>query len=285
MKKFKNIAVAIDFTATSTTTYRYAYHLAARFGAELTVVHVYDPLVYGYLTMPSVEDIEEAAQERLSQFIHEDTGGNSDTIVVSRVKVKTLALMGSPTERLIEYSKEVSPDLLILGTMGEKDAIDKLFGSVAIKVMQKAKCPVLLVPRGAHYKGIHHIVYAASPNSATENEVNSAFDFAEYFISALHFIHVDAVFEDPQKDTGLLFQRILAKKTPRLPYSIESVPAVTIAEGINEYCLTNTVDMIVTVTHNRSFWQNLIHYSASKELAWHARMPILCLHTNESGKI
>ena len=278
MKKFKNIVVAIDFTATSTTTYRYAYHLAARFDAELTVVHVYDPLVYGYLDMPSVADIEEEAQKRLSHFIHEDTDGNTDTIVVSRVKVKTLALKGTPADRLIEYSKEASPDLLIVGTMGERDLIDKLFGSVAIKVMQEANCPVLLVPRGAHYKGIHHIVYAASPSSATENEVRSAFDFAEYFMSALHFIHVDAVFEDPEKGTASMFKRILAQKTPRLPYSIESVPAVTIAEGINDYCLTNTVDLIVTVTHHRSFWENLIHYSTSKELAWHARMPILCLH-------
>jgi nucleotide-binding universal stress UspA family protein len=165
--------------------------------------------------------------------------------------------------------------------MGKHDLIDKFFGSVAIKVMQEAHCPVLLVPRGAEYKGIHHTLYAASPDSATNKEVNKAIDFAEYFISALHFIHVDAVFEDPKNETSLLFNQILAEKKPRLPYSIESVPAATIAEGINNYCLMNPLDLIVTVTHHRSFWENLIHYSTSEELAWHARLPILCLHSDD----
>jgi nucleotide-binding universal stress UspA family protein len=282
MKRFKNIAVAIDFTATSTNTYNYAHRLAARFDADLTVIHVYDPLVYDYLTMPSVAAIEAAAQEQLSHFVHEDTHGNSDTIIASRVKVQTRALMGQPSDILIEYSKDPTTDLLILGTMGEHDLVDKFFGSVAVKVMQEAHCPVLLVPRGAEYKGIHHILYAASPDSATNKEVYKAIDFAEYFISALHFIHVDAVFEDPKNETSVLFKQILAAKAPRLPYSIERVPAATIAEGINTYCLTNPLDLIVTVTHHRSFWENLIHYSTSKELAWHARLPILCLHTNDN---
>jgi nucleotide-binding universal stress UspA family protein len=102
MKRFKNIVVAIDFTATSTNTYNYAHRLAARFGADLTVIHVYDPLVYDYLTMPSVTEIEEAAKKQLSHFVHEDTNGNSDTIVVSRVKVQTRALMGQPADTLLK---------------------------------------------------------------------------------------------------------------------------------------------------------------------------------------
>jgi nucleotide-binding universal stress UspA family protein len=280
MKIFKNIVVAIDFSSSSTNTYHYAHRLAARFGADLTVVHIYDPLVYDYLTMPSVNDLEQATKEQLSNFVHEDDG-NTDTIVVSRVKVQTKALMGQPADALIEYSKDPSTDLLVLGTIGEHDLVDKFFGSVAIKVMQEAHCPVLLVPKGAEYKGIHHMLYAASPDSASNKEVNKAIDFAEYFVSALHFIHIDAVFEDPNNETSVMFKQILAEKPPRLPYSIESLPAATIADGINNYALKNPLDLIVTVTHHRSFWENLIHYSTSKELAWHAHLPILCLHDEE----
>ena len=280
MKIFKNIAVAIDFSASSTNTYNYARLLATRFRATLTVVHVYDPLVYDYLTMPTVAEIEGAAKERLSLFVHEDED-NSDTLVATRVKVQTKALMGAPADTLIDYSKDPETDLLILGTRGEHDFVDKLLGSVAIRVVQEAHCPVLLVPKDAEYKGFHHTLYAASIDSAYNKEVDNAIDFAEYFISALHFIHVTAVFKNPNDETTTLFKRILAQKTPRLPYFIENVVASTIAEGINNYCLTHPVDLIMTVTHQRGIWENLIHYSATKELAWQARLPILCLHSDK----
>jgi nucleotide-binding universal stress UspA family protein len=197
------------------------------------------------------------------------------------VMVKTQAYIGFPAAKLIELSENPSTDLMILGTVGEQGWLSKLFGSVAIKVMQEAHCPVLLVPQEAEYKNIHHILYAASPESASKKPINLAIDFAKHFVSAIHFVHIDAVFQDEKANTPRLFKRILTEKEQNLPYTIETEVAMSVGEGVSSYCLKNQVDLVVSVTHHRKFWDNLIHHSISKDLAWQAHLPILCLHTDD----
>ena len=197
------------------------------------------------------------------------------------MKTKALLGMGFPQDTLVEHSKNPLCDLLILGTKGGGNWLDKLLGTVAIGVMQKAHCPVLIVPKAAKYTGIHQALFATSPDTFLEKDIRLALDFAGYFMTKLHFIHVDGVLEDPVSDRSrAVFERILEQKGLFAPYSIETVTATTVSEGINDYCLKNKMDLMIAVTHHRGFWENLTHYSVTKELAWHAHLPILCLHSS-----
>jgi nucleotide-binding universal stress UspA family protein len=286
MTTFNNIVLATDFSDSSINAYNYARHLAQHFGATLTVVHVYDmpisPETLDYLAvMPSPSDLERAVQERMSNFL-----GSHDGKVTTHIRIKTKALlgMGVPEDTLVEHSKNELTDLLIVGTKGGGNWIDKILGTVAIDVMQKAHCPVLLIPKEAKYTGIHQALFATSPDVHAEKNVRLALDFAQYFATKLHFIHVDAVFEDPKKDNSHeMFKRILAERGMFAPYSIESVTASTVSEGVNDYCLRNRMDLMIAVTHHRRFWDDLIHYSVTKEMAWHTHLPILCLHSDDEA--
>ncbi len=290
MKTYKNIIVATDFSENSLNAFHYAQHIAQHFDATLTVVHVFKiplptitPDYPDYFTgIPAIADLEKSALERLSEFVNEDNKGDEgNTMVMNRVRIKTEAVMGIPADKLIEYSQNPSTDLLILGTGAEHDWVDKVFGSFAIKVMKEAHCPVLLVPIAADYKGIYHLLYTASPHSSSHKEVSNAIDFAHHFNSALHFVHVNELSDTPNPETKQKFQQILNNKTTNLPYTIEEVFALTVAEGINAYCLENPIDLVVTVTHHRRFWDDLTHYSVAKALAWQAQLPILCFHKDE----
>jgi nucleotide-binding universal stress UspA family protein len=284
MTIFHNIVLATDFSANSVNAYNYARHLAQHFGATLTVAHVYDmpisPETLDYLAvMPSRSDLERAVQERMSNFL-----GSHDGKVTTHIRIKTKALlgMGVPQDTLVEHSKNPLTDLLILGTKGGANWLDKLLGTVAVEVMTKAHCPVLIVPKEARYKGIHNALYATSPDSESEKDMSAAVDFAQYFATKLHFIHVHSPLEDPSDDhTHAIFERVLAQKGLFAPYSIETVAAMTVSEGINEYCRRNPIDLMIAVTHHRGFWDNLVHYSVTQELAWHAHLPILCFHSDD----
>jgi nucleotide-binding universal stress UspA family protein len=287
MKTFKNIIVATDFSESATNAYHYARQIASHLNASLTVMNVFelpvlDPGVPNvYATMPSIDELQKAAEKRLSNFIRETEDDSDTTMVASRVEVKIQAHIGFPADKLIELSENPDTDLIILGTVGEQGWLTKLFGSVAIKVMQEAQCPVLLVPQSAEYKNIHHILYAASPESASNKTVGMAIDFAKHFVSAIHFVHIDAVFENPKSNTSSLFKKVLEGKAPNLPYTIENVAAQSVGEGVSSFCLKNHVDLVISVTHHRKFWDNLIHHSISKDLVWQAHLPILCLHTDD----
>jgi nucleotide-binding universal stress UspA family protein len=61
------------------------------------------------------------------------------------VKVKATVLEGRPTQAIVEYSKEISADLIIIATHGYTGMKHLMFGSVALRVLHDAHAPVLLI--------------------------------------------------------------------------------------------------------------------------------------------
>jgi nucleotide-binding universal stress UspA family protein len=53
---------------------------------------------------------------------------------------------GDPAERLLERAEQ-GVDLLVLGSRGHGPVMRALLGSVSAKVIRRATCPVLIVPR------------------------------------------------------------------------------------------------------------------------------------------
>lgn len=286
MKTFKNIVVATDFSDSAANAYQYAQNLAKLFDANLTVVHVFDipvnPAVSDYtITMPTISELEHSAKERLADFIEMESDDDADTITIYNTKVKAETLLGLPAQTLIERSLKHGTDLMILGTVGEHGWLDKAFGSVAVKVMEKAHCPVLLVPKNAVYNGIRNALYASGQESASRNAVNMALDFAHLFNSTLHFVHVDAIFETDKQKASSTIKHVLAHRAINIPHHIKNVTAETVSDGINAYCQKNSIDLIIAVTHHRGFWQDFTHYSVTRELAWQVNMPLICFHSDE----
>lgn len=287
MKTFKNIVVATDFSDASLIAYHYAHHLASHFQASLKVVHAFQifvnaarPELIEY--SPSIFELQTMNEERMSNFINEtidETG--SDTIVASRVKVTTEVRVGFPGDYLIELSEDPSVDLLVLGTAGEKDWFDRLLGSVSVEVSQGAHCPVLLVPQKANFQGFKNILYGTSEDSAKPKTLRVAVDWAKYFMSNLHFVHVKTESNDEIKEpTSYFFSHYIKEYAPDMPYSINSVEAKSVMNGLWKYSSKNEIDLVVVVSHHRDFWDKFNHHSVSKDLSLHTKLPILYLYSD-----
>lgn len=287
MKTFKKIVLATDFSDNSKVAFHYAQQLAARLKAKLHVVNVYeipiDPNHPEYLQLtPTVEQLEEVANVRLSRFINEAEGsGGGRTTVISPVKVTTEALIGFPADRLIDLSKDPSVDLMIVGSIGEHSIFDKIFGSVAVQVATEAHCPVLLVPHDAEYKGVHHLLYAASFDSAVLKDIHLTLDWTKYFMGDIHFLHVHTPSDKHPKTDVLTFKRLLEAEKTKVPYNIETIEAESVQEGIKRYMLDYPIDMVIAVTRHRSFWESMTHSSVTKALTWNTHIPIMVLHSDD----
>jgi nucleotide-binding universal stress UspA family protein len=57
-----------------------------------------------------------------------------------------MVLRGHPSDELLRYSLESKTDLLVMGSVGKSGLNRFLLGSVAEKVAQHSKVPVILVP-------------------------------------------------------------------------------------------------------------------------------------------
>jgi nucleotide-binding universal stress UspA family protein len=138
--EFKHILVPIDFGEPSQKALEAATELALRFGAQLTLLHVYERPVYiyagvTYATTDLFGPIEEAAREQLERTLRE---------VQAKVPA-AIALLGRgvPATEILKAVAEVQPDLVVMGTHGRRGVGRALFGSVAEKVVRLSPVPVL----------------------------------------------------------------------------------------------------------------------------------------------
>ncbi|HEY7255729.1 MAG TPA: universal stress protein [Solirubrobacterales bacterium] len=138
------IGVGYDGTPASAVALRSAAELAVVNGAAMRVYTVARKYAHG----PG-SDADAALSpgmpteaEVLRQMLHEAVG-----TVPSEARALPVFLRGFPAEELIKAC-DAGVDLLVLGSRGGGPVRRKLHHSVTSLVMQAAKCPVLISPRG-----------------------------------------------------------------------------------------------------------------------------------------
>lgn len=72
---------------------------------------------------------------------------------------------GNPPEVILHLARELSADLIVMGSHGRTGLARALLGSVAEAVVRAATCPVLTIrmPPVPHEKPIHTVSRAAVP--------------------------------------------------------------------------------------------------------------------------
>lgn len=151
MIAIKNVLVATDFSAPSETALNYARAMARSFGAQLHVLHIFEPLwitsadvVGGGVALATmIQGLEDTARKQLEEAVTE----------ADRRELKAVAAMvtsESPAREIANYANEHQVDLLVIGTHGRSGISRMLIGSVAEKVVRLAPCPVLTVHHPEH---------------------------------------------------------------------------------------------------------------------------------------
>lgn len=143
MIKIGRILCPVDFSETSKHAFEFALALAARLGAELDVIHVFQLPAY---TMPEggfefTLDIETELSNQLQQQLNELIKQPAEPAV----KLTTALYEGIPYVEITRAAKERSADLIVIGTHGRTGLAHLLIGSVAERVVRTSEVPVLSV--------------------------------------------------------------------------------------------------------------------------------------------
>jgi nucleotide-binding universal stress UspA family protein len=144
----KRLVFATDFSAYSGEALEYAVQFALTLGAELYLLHVFErpffaePGVSHSIQLRHgvdqwIRDLKAEESQKLEALAKEVRGRG--------VTVHPLFKEGIPFVEILKTAEEMPADLLVLGTHGRTGLAHVLIGSVAQRVVQRAKCPVLTV--------------------------------------------------------------------------------------------------------------------------------------------
>jgi nucleotide-binding universal stress UspA family protein len=143
MIAIRNILYATDFSPYANQAYFHAVALAESYGATLTIVHVYNPVVpssFGVDVGAPPPAVDPTADE-------EHWRGQLEQIrpVNPRLAVRHALLTGDPAEAILRHAEATQADLVVMGTHGRTGLARLLMGSVAERVLRGAPCSVLVV--------------------------------------------------------------------------------------------------------------------------------------------
>ena len=138
---YKRILVPTDGSEFAVKAQRHALFLAKVSGAEIIAVSVTENnFVNGLPLDDEVYQLNQILNERSEENLKEFDKLNEDNIKVTHVVRE-----GSPAKVILEVSKEENVDLIVMGSSGKSGFDRFIMGSVADKVVNSAKCAVLVV--------------------------------------------------------------------------------------------------------------------------------------------
>jgi len=276
----KKIFVATDFSAVSENAVHYAATLAKDFQSMLTIVHVYEsPMFYTaempYTAMEAAEKMAQSdAESKMLKLLH------SVATAFPELNIKHIIRKGISADAISEEADSNGADLLVSGSTGAGMIERTLVGSTTTALINKSKCHVLIVPENARYKGIHQLIYATDLNEKNIAAINDLIPVAEKTNAEIVFLFVD---NKIHTDSEEISEEMALKIRNLVKYPKTSGYVCTDADimnGIHIFINKMKADMVVMLTHPRSFPRMLWDKSLTKKFSYHPEIPLLVMHAH-----
>ncbi len=138
---YKKILVPTDGSEFAKKAEKHALFLSKVSGAEIIAVSVTENnFVNGLPLDDEVYQLNQILKERSEENLDEFDKLNEDN-----VKITHVIREGSPARVILEVAQEEAVDLIVMGSSGKSGFDRFIMGSVADKVVNSAKCAVLVV--------------------------------------------------------------------------------------------------------------------------------------------
>ena len=264
MIEIRRILCPIDFSDHSRRALDHAVAIARWYEATVTVLHVFSRApVAGFGPGHGVfEPIVLTPVDR-GQLIA-DTKAFAEIEGAPGITIDAAVREGNAAREILDQASRMKADLLVIGTHGRSGFERLLLGSVAERVLRKANCPVLTVPKRLPdavpagpvlYKRIlcpvdfsdsslHALQYAVSMAQEADGQLTVLHAMAHEFEHEPDFVY----------DAGMTIGNFLAEREEALRRRLQEAIA-----GATEFCSVESL-----MTHGKP-WREVLRVAADRQ--------------------
>lgn len=263
------VLCATDYSEVSVNAIAWVYDmLEVQGGGQLEIMHCVDPIrrsdMFIALDDMMVENAINDMKELAKKFIIPDDG----------VCVNTSVHKATSRTFIPKYASKHNFDLIVTGTTGLSNLKDMVVGSVTDYISRHSRIPVLTIPPNVSFSGIDTVVVGLG-----KEEYNNANNLSHIYnilkphdpkivLSQVleknhHTISVDLRIEEALRD--LNYEYTTLERTG------------TVNNTINTQCKEIKADLLCMVQYSRTWLQNLIHRSITKQELFTIETPLLII--------
>ncbi len=277
----KKILFPTDFSPAADHAFIYALQVAAAIDAAVLVVHIYElPNLKKNLPNTIRELYESIEKEAYQEF--QDNLPHLDAIAahhqLSHIPVSYSLKEGDTLETIDRIARQEKIDFIIMGTKGASGLKEVFIGSVAAEIMENAPCPVMAIPEEAVFDGkLDHIAFTTDFKEEDTAALKNLLHFASTFSAKVYCINVDI------SHTEFYLKRmdqVRADFAGTTNLECRMLKGSSIEAAVTDFMEEAHIDILAMVTQKRNFIQELFHYSQTKQMAYHSKVPVLALQTH-----
>jgi len=273
-----SILVPIDFSETSENGLNYAVGLANYLSFKIILLHVDSiPLVnnefqdLSYVISKSKEENLELLKNKAKQL-------KKDDFLIGDVDY--FAESGDLKSTIEVFISEKNVDFVVMGITGHDTMLGKfLLGSNAVSLSREISVPLFIIPKNYKYKKINSIAYASNYDIANKTitglikikNINSIFGS---LLNVIHVIPNSHLIDEEESNLDTFVE----KKLEQTNHKTFILTNDNVSKAILDFIENHNVDIVVLEQNDYSFFENLFHVSATKEVAFKSPIPILTFH-------
>ncbi|WP_025006667.1 universal stress protein [Marinilabilia salmonicolor] len=282
------ILVPVTFTDHSINAFTYALTLAGKFPSTVTLLHSfsdYEDIEEGMNVMPpnSEEDIqkrEQDARDRLADLC-QSAINKMTSIQDKNIELENRFEFGYAEEVILKVSKDLDPDVIIMGTKSKGETIKELLGSVTSDVMRRATVPVLAVPAKStvDLEKLSRVLFVTDFGDADYISVHKLIRLITPFQTHINAVRFQAHKPDNTEIRRMEKFRDYCDATYR-NHKIKSnfEQSEQFMDSLEKYVAENNIDLIAMTRRKRNMIARLFTPEITRRILFYTDVPLLVFH-------
>jgi len=291
-RNFNTILVTTDFSEKSLVALEESFNLAKLTGLDITLFHVIRDSGYSLFSMFDVEKSSSLKKEYEDRFRGELVKIAEEASKRSGVTINPVISSGKEYDKILKAAELLESKFIVLGLNSEAISSGKnMIGSVAGRVIRRAKSPVITINNKHTHNGCRSILLPLDLTVETRQKVSNAIEIAKLFGSKIKIVSVlvspgDAAIETQLKQQ--LKQAVSVVKKSGVDCSAELIsktekhksPACSILNYADEQ---GDVDLIMIMTQQETGLFEFFIGSSAQEIIRRAKVPVMSIIPKELG--
>ncbi len=285
MNHIQNILIPTDFGETAFNTVKYGVELAKKYDCNIELIHVIDVTYYGSTyttagdirTVPVVTKEIRVAKEKAAKTSIDKLNEKIASHFKDLPKIKNVIRSGIESDAVIEEIKENNIDLLLLSASSEKGFLQFITDDNR-RLVEKAPCPVIVVPEDAEFGAYKKIVYATDYSSKDIPTMKKLVKYAKPTNANIIALHItdDSSFNEQIKNVG--FEENMKKEVEYDHISAYARMGMDVVKSTLTFAEDAGADLIVYLKENKGFLEKIFEGSTTKKVIKKTPLPVLIFH-------
>lgn len=275
----KKILISTDFSETATNAIFYTLELFKYDKCDITIIHAFADEVYESsvdMSRDYFEDYRDKIEINVNKRLQKVIAQMLERSPNPRHIYNRISSFSSIVDAINNFVEKEDVDLVVMGTKGQTNNANILFGSNTINVIKYVKCPVLSVPVSYHDMHPENILFPTDymiPFNKRGFKLVSC--IAKNYAAKVHFLYVSTLkhLSHRQQDNRAFIDYCFDNN--KVEFS--QLPEINVTKAINTTIDTKKIDLLVMINRRDSYLENMLYNSKIVDLGLHIKIPFLVI--------